>query len=48
MKKYTYQIIKIEGFDNDFNILNKYLNNAGPGQYVVTLEEFKEITREDE
>ena len=36
--KYNYQILKIDGLDNSFDILNKYLDTQGPGKYKVTIE----------
>ena len=38
--KYTYQFIKIDGLENDFSIISKWLNNQESGQYTMTVEKF--------
>lgn len=54
--KYTFNFIKITGFENDFDVLNKWLNNQEQGEYRLTVERFTgekkngkiEITKPDD
>ena len=54
--KYTFNFIKITGFENDFDVINKWLNNQEQGEYILTVEKFTgekkdgridEITKEE-
>ena len=38
--KYTFNFIKITGFENDFDVINKWLNNQEQGEYILTVEKF--------
>ena len=38
--KYTFNFIKISGFDNDFGVINRWLSSKGEGEYILTVEKF--------
>jgi len=37
-EKYEYHIINNREYDIDFDVLNRWMNNADEGEYVVTIK----------
>ena len=52
MDKYTYQFIKMNGYETNFDVINKWANSKGDGNYTVTIVKndgkIESLIKEDE